>query len=177
MKHLTRPTRSFIFLIIIVLVAAYGALILARHQKNNIPDYGTNSKALSASADQEPVSQDEMVSTKGWQSYDDESYPIKFQYPAKWDVDTDTSMENYYAVELTPSGDKGVIKVYISKQDYFALKGLKTEAFSVNGATGRMVDNWIYAVKSGEFYYTFDSTQASKPLPELRTIISTAEFN
>lgn len=175
MKHLTKPTRSFIFIIIITLAAAYGALLMARHQRDHIPNYEAQNKAMHASADKDQ-SEQEILSTKDWKEYSDKAYPLKLKYPPTWKVATDDSMDGYYVVELTPDKNKGVVKVYVSDKDYFAMKGLQTEKYSYNGKTGQVLGDWVYGFKTGDYFYTFDSTEASRPLPELSTIVATAVF-
>jgi len=160
---------------VIVLVAAYAALILARNQKNNIPNYEAQQRAMSANADQEQTNKD-IMSTRGWSEYQDERYPLQFKYPPTWDVSTDNSMPDYYAVELD-TGSNGTVKIYVSKKDYLGMNGLETKTYNFNGVEGQVLGDWVYALKVGQHYYTFDSTETAMPPAELPTIVSTAKFN
>ena len=171
MRHHTTFTRSFVFILVITLIAAYGALLMARHQKNNIPNYQTRNDVMTIKTGQEDNAYTTL--TSGWKEYADKTYPLKFKYPPAWKVETNNSTPGYYTVKLMPGGERAV-NIYISRQDYFGMTGLETEKYDLNGKHGQIIGDWVYGFKEGEYYYTFDSTDTATPPTELSSIVATA---
>lgn len=173
MKHHTKLTRSFVYLLVITLSTAYAAFVLAYHNKHLIPTYGTEftSRHKVIVAERESY-----MPTEDWIEYTDKRFPITFRHPSNWTVKANTAIPNFYAINLS-TPDKGFISIYISETDYFAFKGFTTKPYSVDGFKGMSWRDAIIAVRAGDYYYTFDASQNSKPIAEFKTLLKTMRLS
>ncbi len=177
MKHLTRFTRSFIYVLILSLGAAYLALMMATSQKFDAPlgdaNLAQNHSGNEIKTDSQEA--DKLLPTGTWLDYQDAKYSVGFKYPKGWTVSPNADVSGYHTITaISPKKDK--ISIYISEKDFFAMNGLKTKPYSVNGYSGQRWNDSILAIKAGKYFYTFDASQNSKPIPEFLTMMSTLKF-
>lgn len=166
MIHLSTQSKSFVAILIIVLLAVYGAIELADHFKvDRIPNAQEFQEAKTGT-----------LSTEGWVSYIDKNYPLVFMYPANWKVDQITTEPDYYVVAITPKGQSSEMRVYINDQDFFALNGLPTSPMKIGGQSGTSYGPMLASAKVGKYYYTFDAGLNTSLIPQFQTILSTVEF-
>lgn len=172
MKHLSNYTRSFIFLVIISLGTAYGALVMAR-QKAWMPDPPKVYEKKNM-PQPKPVTESFMPTT-GWTKFENKNFPLTFSYPKTWTVKANKPVNGFDSITIT-TNKKAKITVYISDSGYYAFAGLKTRQLSLPNFVGDSWNDTIVATKAGENYYTFDASQNSTTIPEFKTFLSTAQF-
>lgn len=169
MKHLTTPTRSFIYLVLFTLCIAYAALSLANSRGPFVSSFTPHGNHTTKPMP-EPI-----MSTAGWSTYESKEYPVSFRYPADWKVKTNTTIPDYFTIAVT-SPKNETITIYVSRQDFFALQGFKTESYNLGPYSGVSWQDTVIAVKAGNNFYTFDGSQNAKSLPEFRALMSTVEL-
>lgn len=171
MTHLSSTTRLFVGLLIAILLLTYIALTLARQQKNNTYNFGIGTNNSQASSNQS------LLDTSDWEEYQDRAYPLAFSYPKNWKVSTDTkSIDGFYSVVIDPDKSVKNIHIYISDKGFLALDGLSQEPYALSSFEGVKVDESLFGLKAGDYYYTFDASMNPKQAKEFATIVSTVEF-
>lgn len=171
MKHLNSTTRLFIGLLVISLLLTYVSLALSRKQTDHLPTYGVEDN------DSKTEGPQALLSTTGWRTYQDRSFPLAFSYPKEWTVLTDTkSIPGFYKVGFTPKDSVNSVNIYISEKSYLGFDGLQQSPYLLRGFKGIKIDDYLIGVKVGDYYYTFDSTKNQKQLKEFATMLSTVEF-
>ncbi len=169
LTHHTKATGSFIALLIIVLVVVYASLLLSKIQKRTISQENSPIDYLNRHS---------KIDTTNWQSYEDNSYPLKLSFPKEWTYSADiTSLAGYYTVNLFPQDSKNPIRVYISDKDFVAINGLSGKPkLIVKDLTATNYEDLIYTIKVGEYYYTFDASLNQSYKEELAEIVRLARF-
>lgn len=172
MYHLTKQNSSFVILVFGTLSAILTAIILLSLIKWLAPDI-----TLKPNASQADLSIPDTVSTEGWQDYQDPNFPLLIKLPAEWKISTATNLPGYYTIILQPKPTEPNIKIFISDKAYAAISGLESIDFiSSTKYQGLTVDYLLYAFKSGDYYYTFDSSLNTKYRNELYTIVNSVKF-
>ncbi len=165
MINLSPQSKSFILVLILLLLATYGAIQLAeRFKVDRIPN-------TQATHDMVGV-----LPTEDWTPYIDNAYPLVFKYPPTWKVENITTEPDYYVIAITPKGKSTEMRVYINDQDFYALNGLQSAPQRIGGHEATSYGQMLSAAKVGKYYYTFDAGLDTSLVPEFQTILSTVEF-
>lgn len=177
LTHHSTPSRSFILLTFIVLCTVYAALVLTRINRVYGPQAEvTTTKKLTQPTDAKTITTN--VDTTDWANYNDDRFPLIISYPKSLTIDTNTKLEEYYIINLTETTSKASIKIFISDKGFAGTAALAGSDFiTKNGYTATNYDNIIYTIKVGEYFYTFDGTNAPNLQNELAEIVNTVTLD
>ena len=177
LTHHSTPSRSFILLTFIVLCAVYAALVLTRINRVYEPEGDVVSTEQSTeSTEIETVITD--VDTSDWGDYNDDQFPLIISHPESLTVGTNTELEGYYIVNLSETTPRTSIKIFISDEGFAGTAALAGSDFITNnGYAATNYDNIIYTIKVGEYFYTFDGTNAPDLQSELAEIVNSATLD
>jgi hypothetical protein len=172
-KHISRATRIFIGITIITLLLTYVALILSERQEISL---------LSQQVDFNPRLQRNdpprtMLNTTDWKNYDDAAHSISFLYPKDWKIETETNIDDFYTIVITPAKSPTSIYIYVSKTGYLGLDGLNKKPYAIDSAKGIIINETLIGVQAGEYYYTFDGSFTPSMDNEFYTLIHTVKFD
>ena len=164
MKHISPQSKSFILVLLFVLLSAYGAITLAKkYQAEFRPAESPTNEGVSP------------VATTDWKTYTDDSYLLSFQYPGDWSVSGSDTVPGFYVIAVR-SRDNSEFRIYINDRNYFAMQGLKTEPITIGGKSGGKFGETIAAVKVAQYYYTFDATFAKQHQEEFKALLESVSF-
>ncbi|GEM_PF-1436918 len=177
LTHHSTPSRSFILLTFIVLCAVYAALVLTRINRVYEPEVEVvTTEQPTQSPQTETITTD--VDTTDWEVYNDDQFPLIISHPESLTVDVNTELEGYYIVDLSRTTPRTSIKIFISDEGFAGTAALAGSDFiTSNGYTATNYDNIIYTIKVGEYFYTFDGTNAPNLQNELAEIINTVTLD
>ncbi len=169
MKHLNHNTRVFLGLLIISLLLTYIAITLSHYNERLAFDYGATNKVGSHT---KPIP---TLDTEDWKEYQDKAYPISFSYPPTWTVQTALT-QDFYDIVLNIPNTANDIHIYVSEDGYYGIDGMDQQTYQRDNVTGTIVNETLVGMKSGEYYYTFDSSFNTNYVNEFQTILKTVTF-
>lgn len=182
MTHKTsKHTKSFAWLFGIALFGAVFALIVT-WQLSYPQDYLQNSDysvvtyPTQADATKPQPEPEVQIDTSFWEEYYDVSYGLKFKYDPEWKVRSIKNKDGYYVIEIDPGARYDNFRVYISKDDYFALSGVPTSKTQVGGKEALNLDGQVLGVKDNATYFTFDMGASLSLKPFFQAMVKTVEF-
>lgn len=112
-----------------------------------------------------------------WGTYKDKTYPLTFNYPKGWQVQsTPVNKNGFYDITIKPSDKSPNFHISISKQGFLGFDGLEQTPYKLGTVEGKSVNGNLIGLKVGENYYTFDSSLNAKKMPEFTTLMSTVLF-
>lgn len=186
-KNLSPQTKSFIILIAVAFVGTY--LTVAVSQSSLDSASGGSEQfyypaATSSPAPKTPAAAApktfpavQPVSTQGWKTYADKTYPFSFSYDPAWTVKPGIKQNDFYILQIDPGPKYYNIKIYISPSQFYGLDGLPNIQTDVNGAKAFDVSNLLYGIKMGPYYYTFDNGLSTVMINEFNALVHTVKFN
>lgn len=175
MFHISKQSSSFILLVILILLSVATVIFLLKINQQYLPSFGPN--IVTAPEIQADISMPTLIATDDWVSYQDVNYPIVLQHPEDWDIESYDNIPGYYTLSLIPDEDQPALKVYVSEKGYMAVNALESNDFkSSQNFGGSHYDYQIYAIKFGDYYYTFDGSLNPEFRNELFTIVNTVAF-
>ncbi len=175
---LSTQTKSFFLVLFLAVASIYAALVITREV---VPALNQNA-ALTANAEQPhaSINPDAVVTTQGWETYEDEKYPLTFKYPKTWAVTTYSATDPTvgYIIIINPdTDDTDNIRVYINNKGYVGTTGVPTTKTTVNGITAVSVNNVLVGIRQGGNYITFDAGISPELWPYFRALLETVELN
>jgi hypothetical protein len=166
MTYFSTESKSFIILIILIVLASWGSIKLTQQYRNDrLPEVPIHQAV-------EPTG----VSTLDWHSYVDPVYPLVFKYPKGWTVQEIKAEPDFYVIALTPKNSDAEMRVYINNFDYFALNGLPSKPRRVGNEPGLGYGETLASAKVGKYFYTFDGGLDTSLVPEFQSLLNTVEF-
>ena len=63
---------------------------------------------------------------------------------------------DFYVLQVDPGKKYYNIKIYISSKDYLGLSGVPITEENIGGVKAISLNNCVYGIKAGGYYYTFD---------------------
>ncbi len=169
--HIPRNTRIFIGLSIVTLLLTYLAITLSDIQGNYFLSKGRHhpyKKRIEATK--------KPIDTAMWETYEDPQLPLSFRLPEEWTVTTSNLENNFYDIALANPGQNGQIHIYVSKDGYLGLQGLNEKPFELAGAKGTKINDSLFGLKAGEYYFTFDGSMAPSIQEEYAALLTTLKF-
>lgn len=177
MAKLSTATKSFIALLVLAFGASFIVLILNQQLSQNLAEDTSTSARLQKQIYKTAQTRNGIDVAK-WQTYTDSVYKLSFKYPPTWQVKTYDRESGMRIIVLVPSGDPNThLRVYASKQGYFAADGLKTQSATIAGRNGFTVDDLLAGVKSTTGYFTFDLGYGLNYQPEFKQMLKTVAIN
>ncbi len=174
MRHIPRSSRIFIGVLVITLLLTYIALHFAKYVATqtllNSPDLPRKTELREQA---QPLPK---VSTEDWESYQDKTYPIAFLHSENWTVKGSVNKQGFYDLVLNPGAKFPDMHIYISKESYYGLEGLKQTPAKIGSQKGTQAADNLFGVKAGEYYYTFDGTMNITQSAEFNTLLDTVKF-
>lgn len=98
----------------------------------------------------------ETVDTTAWKDYSNSDFGFGFKYKPEWKILPPKQKGEFNVIEIDPGKKFYNIKIYVSKQGYYVMDGLPTKNETINGIETLNVNDLLYGMKNGDYYYTFD---------------------
>ena len=117
-----------------------------------------------------------VVDTSGWQEYSNEKYGLKFKYDPEWQIRSLSNKDGYYVIEIDPGLKYDNFRVYISKDDYFALSGVPVQKTQIAGKEALNLDGAVLGIKDNATYFTFDMGASLSLKPYFQAMAETIRF-
>ena len=170
MKHISKRSRSFIILVVVVLATVYTALLLFSIQRNY-----TSPVRLTTQSESRLSSS---IDTQDWQIVESKEYPISFSIPTNWKSAESAAAGDIYQITITPPTQGNPIRIYISDTNFLGIDGLTTSNITTKqGYKGIVAANSLYGIKNGDYFYTLDGTLNESRIEELKAIVNSIRFN
>jgi hypothetical protein len=184
MAKTSPQTKSFIFLIAIIAIGSFICvnIYLGMLPKNKSQQQKTgngeltivykNSNNLVKTAEAM-----EAIDTSQWNIYTSDKYGFSFKYSPDWQVlQEKTTKDGFNLIEIDPGQKFYNIQIYISKTGYYVMDGLPTIEDSINGVTALNVNNMLYGIKKGDYYFTFDENKSLSNKPAFNALVRSVQF-
>ena len=176
---ISKHSKSFAWLFAIAFFGAPAALLTAWQYKYPSSQYADNGEysvvtySSQAQADSEPKV---VVDTSVWVEYENETYGLTFKHDPDWKIRSVKDQNGYYVIVIDPGVKYDNFRVYISKDDYFALSGVPTSKTQVGGKEAINLDGSVLGVQDNATYFTFDMGASLSLKPYFQAMIGTVEF-
>lgn len=174
--HIPKNTRIFIGLSIVTLLLIYLAITLSRVQERSFLGQGPHLRQQTLSFQQKPHT---LQDTTNWLEHKDLNYPLVFAYPPSWEIETGDIGSGYYGISLTPPDSDSSIDFYISRKGYLGFDGLRVKtakAAELARTKPQIINEDLFGLKKGDYYYTFDGSMVTGFDDEFFTILQTVRF-
>lgn len=116
------------------------------------------------------------VDTSTWPTYQDSKYNFKFKFSPNWTIRPKTVGNIYLLAIQSKTNPSQNIKIFITKDGYFATDGLKLPKTTINGVTAVNLDNILIGMKQSNNYYTFDAGTDINVKPEFVAMVNSVSF-
>ena len=188
MKNYSPQTKSFIVLFCVAIIGTYLCLILATEVKwSSEYKYSvfpssktqvTDSSSDNSSSNTNAVVQTSAVDTSNWLTYTDSKYGFSFRYSPDWKVLPGKLVNTYYVLEIDPGKKYYNFKIYLSRKDFHGLATAPTGSTLeiIDAQKGFNLDNSLYGVKYGDYYYTFDINKSLPISEEFYNLVHSFKF-
>lgn len=177
MAKLSTATKSFIALLVLAFGTSFIALALNRQLGQNLAEDASNNFRLQKQI-YKTAQRGNGLDVAKWLSYTDSAYGLSFKYPPAWRVQAFDRAGGMRIIVLEPASDPAVhIRIYASKDGYFATDGLDKKTASIAGRKGFTVDNLLAGVKSKTDYFTFDLGYGLNYQPQFKEMLKTVAIN
>ena len=172
-------SKSFIVLFVIALFGTFLCLNLSLQMLTNTPYNEVTYSATQTTpgyrnaAQASPV---QPVDTSSWKTYTNKQYNFSFKYPTDWKVLSITQQTGYNVLQIDPGAKFYNIKIYISTQGYYIMGGLPLAPDKIGGQRASNVNNLLYGVMDGNYYYTFDIGLSTSLKPDFDALVHSVTF-
>lgn len=173
MKHLTNPTKTFVALVIAILLLILFALWLITQDRIEAPHVSLQPNQAQAPEETFSVP---AVDTSTWVDYQDPNFPLLIKVPEDWSI-TNRTIAGLYTLVLAPEARDASFRIFISENGLIGMSGLpSTDIITASNHNAIVVDNNIYGIKADDYYYTFDGTLSNDYIEEFFTIVNNVKF-
>ncbi len=183
MKTISKQSKSFIVLFCIAILGTYFAMNLsekANKREAGLSNELAESQVLPAEENIETpavVTEPEItVDTENWKEYSDKKYNFSFKINPDWKVSAKQQKNGEYLLEIDPGAKYYNIKIYVSKNGFFALDGLPTEETKIANLPALAINDMLYGLKKDDLYLTFDLGSSLSLRPQFKAMVNTIAF-
>ncbi|MBI3231665.1 MAG: hypothetical protein HYZ51_01125 [Candidatus Doudnabacteria bacterium] len=173
-------SKSFAVLFAIAFLGAIFTHLTSRQIRRppnpaNDQDYQTVAYAPKAQANS-AAEPETIIDTADWPKYTNKKYGLTFKHDAKWKVRSIKSKDGFYIIEVDPGARYDNFRVYISKDDYFALSGVPAEKTKIAGKEAWDLEGQVLGIKDDHTYFTFDMGSSLSLKPYFQAMLKTISF-
>lgn len=180
LTHHSTPSRSFVLLTIVVLLTAYAALVLTRINRlytEVTTDQPTEQPIVQPPTNQPTIADIPSLNSDDWVEYSDDKYPFTILVPKGWRIRINDQMADFYLVSITQSKPQSLVSLFVGREQPEKIAFLPSKTMKTRqGYTVTNYDNKIYQLKVGEFYYSFDGSEAPEAQDVLWEIVNSAKL-
>ena len=177
MSRISIQSKSFIILFLIALFGTIFCLNLSLNLLGPVASYTVTYRQARAVARPAPVEQTSPpVDTTGWKTYTNSKYGFSFLYNPAWKVIAPTMKAGYDVFQVDPGKKFYNIKIYVSTLGYYIMGGLPLQSDSIGGQPAVEIEQLLYGVKDGNYYYTFDIGLSTSLKPDFDALVHSVQF-
>lgn len=171
-------SKSFTWLFAIVFFGSLFALLISREMRLNPNPPSQNSYQILTYPNpaSKPAANITPVDTSQWQEYYNEKYGLAFKHDPTWKIKSVNNKNGYYVIEIDPGKRYDNFRIYISKDDYFALANVPVTKTQVGGREALNLDGAVLGVMDKATYFTFDMGASLSLKPYFQALVDTVEF-
>ena len=183
--NLSPQNKSFLILFIIAVAGTYILVNVAKDISHGPSGSGytqynyqnqNNKSDIVASASDRYMPPVQSIDVSNWNTYTNAQYSLTFKYKPGWSVKPAGSQNGFYIVDVKPGSGYYNIRIYISKDGYYAIDGLPYTQTQINGYNALDVSHLLYGFKSGQYYYTFDNGLSTKLIDDFNALVHSVKF-
>lgn len=180
MSRISTPTKSFIVLCFFAIFGLFLCLSLWSELDNSPYNnfsvvyedaYSRLLPGLTTSVQVKPT-----TDTTAWKTYTNKTYNFSFKYKPDWKVLELKKVKGYNVLEVDPGKKYYNIKIFINDKDYYVMGGLPTKNQTIGGQPAINVNNLLYGIKAGNYYYTFDVGLSTSLAPDFDALVYSVKF-